>query len=346
MGTNPRDVRKAEQKADKDDLVRYVEELAGPDDAWISLTDAARITRTSEAMARRWVTSGRLPVKKGPVGIPPRTRLVRMSDVAAIRPIVDPTAAITGEVRKLDLASIPRQQLQIIEDHRCLTKLMQDVLEAAKQQEAATHAAFELVTARFQVLAGQVRDQAHQIEQSTDQLAELGRQHQHDREHLRIHLLDQLKEARSAWERALAMQGQEYHDQVDQIRRDFTQQQEALAMLRRDMTTLIEQQVREVLTTLEQLAKDQAHDVATLTERQEQLTQRIEQMATQTEATHIMAASYQKRADTQDQLIQTLTSSLQEEREARKAQASQLAALQGQMQVLRRDLDGRSRRKA
>ncbi len=123
MSTTPSEQRKAEQKASKDDLIQYVEELAGPEDAWISLTDAARITRTSEAMTRRWVTSGRLPVKKEPVGVPPRTRLVRMSDVAAIRPIVDPTAAITGEVRKLDLASIPRQQLQIMEDHQRLTKL-------------------------------------------------------------------------------------------------------------------------------------------------------------------------------------------------------------------------------
>ena len=115
--------RKAEEKAAQEDRIQYVEELASaedyPDgDAWISLTDAARVTRNSEAMARRWVTSGRLKVKKEAVGIPPRTRLVRLSDVAAIRPIVDPTAAITGEVRKLDLPSIPRQQLQIMEDHQ------------------------------------------------------------------------------------------------------------------------------------------------------------------------------------------------------------------------------------
>ncbi len=85
MSTSP-----AEQhKAGKGDLVQYVEELAGPEeypegDAWMSLTDAARITRTSEAMTRRWVTSGRLKVKKEPVGVPPRTRLVRLSDVAKI----------------------------------------------------------------------------------------------------------------------------------------------------------------------------------------------------------------------------------------------------------------------
>src|SRR5437764_14440135 len=147
MSTTPSEQRKAEQKASKDDLVQYVEELAGPEDAWVSLTDAARITRTSEAMARRWVTSGRLKVKKEPVGVPPRTRLVRMSDVAKIRPIVDPTAAMTGDVRKLDLPSIPRQQLQIIQDHERLTKQTELVLEESKQHEASTNASWEQATA-------------------------------------------------------------------------------------------------------------------------------------------------------------------------------------------------------
>jgi len=364
MSTTPSEQRKAEQKASKDDIIQYVEELAGPEDAWISLTDAARITRTSEAMTRRWVTSGRLKVKKEPVGVPPRTRLVRMSDVAAIRPIVDPTAAITGEVRKLDLASIPRQQLQIMEDHQRLTKLMQEVLEASKQHEASTYAALEQVTASFrelseelqraldrehqqrEALAEQVRDQAHQIEQSNDQLAEQGRQHQHDLEQLRTYLLDQLRASQQEWERVLSRQGQEHRSQVDEARRELAQQQEALTTLRRDMTTLVEQQVREILTALEQLARDQAHDVATLTERLEQLTQRIEQVATRAETAQTTAASYQKRADAQDRLIQTLTTSLQEERKARKTLVEQLTAQQGQMQALRREIDGVKRQKA
>jgi hypothetical protein len=109
-----------QETGEKDERLHYVEELADKHDYWMSLTDAARVTRTSEAMARRWVSSGRLPVKKEPVGINQRTKLVRASDVARIRPIIDPSAAITDEVRKLDLASIPRQQAQIIQDHQQL----------------------------------------------------------------------------------------------------------------------------------------------------------------------------------------------------------------------------------
>jgi chromosome segregation ATPase len=353
MSTSPSEQRKAEQKGGRDDLVQYIEELAGLEeypegDTWISLTDAARITRTSEAMTRRWVTSGRLKVKKEPVGVPPRTRLVRLSDVAKIRPIVDPTAAITGEVRKLDLPSIPRQQLQIMEEHQRLTKLMQEVLEASKQHEASTHTALLEVTAKGEqqakelqhaldleqqqreALAEQLRDQAHQLEQSSDQLAEQGRQHQHDVEQLRTHLLGQLTETRAALERQLSEQGQEYRDQVDGVRRDLTQQQEALTALRQDMTTLIEQQVREVLTALEQLARDQAHDVATLTERLETLEQRIEQVAKRAEAAQITVLGYQQHADTQDQVIAELRAQLQEEAQARQRLSTQVASLFGE----------------
>src|SRR6266849_5208416 len=101
----------------------------------------------------------------------------------------------------------------------------------------------------------------------------------------------------STVERKLSEQDQEHRKQVDQVRRDLTQQQEALPTLRRDMTMLVEQQVREVLTALEQMARDQAHDVATLIERLEKTEQRIEQVATRAEAAQITAASYQKRAD-------------------------------------------------
>jgi hypothetical protein len=53
MSTTPREEqRKAQQHEGRDDLVQYIEELASPEeypegDAWISVTDAARITRTS-----------------------------------------------------------------------------------------------------------------------------------------------------------------------------------------------------------------------------------------------------------------------------------------------------------
>src|SRR5260370_33635498 len=204
MSTIPPEQRKAQQDAGKDDLVQYVVELAGPEDAWISLTDAGRITRRSEAMAGRWVTCGGLKVKKEPVGVPPRTRLVRMSDGAAIRPIVDPTAAITDDIRKLDLPSIPRQQVQIMEDHQRLTKQVQEALDASQQHATETRTALEQFAARLQqqeedlrrqlsmqrdelqrrseALAEQGRNQAHQIEQNNNPLSEQARKKTYEME--------------------------------------------------------------------------------------------------------------------------------------------------------------------
>ena len=302
-------------------------------------------------MARRWVTSGRLKVKKDPVGVPPRTRLVRLSDVAKIRPIVDPTAAITGDVRKLDLPSIPRQQVQIMQDHERLTKQIELALEASKQHEATTRDALEQLTARLRelpeelshqlstyrdelqraldeaeqqhkALATVVRDQAHQIERGHDELTAQGRQHQHGLEQLRADLVDQLNTTQATMQKAqqeLELSLVEQAARVGQVRRDLAQQQEALVTLRRDMTAFIEQQIREVLTALEQVERDQAQDAAQLHERLEKIEQRIEQVGIRAEAAQITALGYQKRADGQDQRIVELWNLLQGEIAARQA---------------------------
>jgi len=305
MSTSPSKKR----KGGRDDLVQYVEELAGPEeypegDAWLSITDAARITRTSEAMARRWVTSGRLKVKREPVGVPPRTRLVRLSDVAKIRPIVDPTAAISGEVRKLDLPSIPRQQVQIMQDHERLTRQIELALETLNQHEATTHAALEQVTTRLlelsedlssklsthrdelqraadqerqqhEALVEVVRDQGQHIKENRDEVAEQARQHQMDLEQLRAEIVDLLHTAQAAIRQAqqeLERTFIEQANQVEQVRRDLQEQQEALVRLHQDMTTLIEQQMRKVWTELEQVRQDQAQQNARLEQMEQQIT--------------------------------------------------------------------------
>ncbi len=299
-------------------------------------------------MARRWVTSGRLKVKKEPVGVPPRTRLVRLSDVAKIRPIVDPTAAITGDVRKLDLPSIPRQQVQIMQDHERLTKQIERVLEASKQHEATTHAELLQVTARIRELsedlshqlsahrdelqraldqAGQqhealatvVRDQAHQLERSRDELADQARQHQQDLEQLRAELVGQLHTAQATLQQAQQELERRLIKQVDQVRRDLKEQQEALVTLHRDMTIFAQQQMREVLTALEQVERDQAQDAAQFQECLEKVEQRIEQVAAQTESVQTTALGYQQRADGQESRLQDVWKLLQGEIAARQA---------------------------
>jgi chromosome segregation ATPase len=115
----------------------WVEELVGPDDYWLTLTDAARVTRRQEVTIRRWVASGTLPIRNRPLGINKRTRHVRASDLARLSPIVDASATISGAAAQIDLLSIPEQQGQILERQH---EIDQQVQSLTTQVEQVGHA--------------------------------------------------------------------------------------------------------------------------------------------------------------------------------------------------------------
>lgn len=112
---------------------RYADELAGPDDYWLTITDAARATRRQDVSIRRWISKGLLPVRRQYVGLNQRTRLVRASDLAALTPIIDPAGAISTERGRLDLTSIPLQQAQITASQKEIKAQLADV-----QRKSAT----------------------------------------------------------------------------------------------------------------------------------------------------------------------------------------------------------------
>ena len=91
-----------------------VDSLTGPDDYWLTLTDAARVTRRQEVTIRRWVAAGSLPVRSRALGLNKRTRHVRASDVSRLTPIIDPSATISGATAQIDLLGIPVQQEHIL----------------------------------------------------------------------------------------------------------------------------------------------------------------------------------------------------------------------------------------
>src|SRR6266567_1411712 len=92
---------------------QQVDALAGTEDYWLTITDAARATRRQDITIRRWIATGQLPVRRNAVGLNQRTRQVRASDLAKLTPIIDPTAVITGEEGRLNLMSIPVEQAQL-----------------------------------------------------------------------------------------------------------------------------------------------------------------------------------------------------------------------------------------
>ena len=361
--------------------VRYVEDLAGPEDAWVSITDAARITRTSEAMARRWVNSGRLPVKRQPVGLNQQTRLVRLSDVAAIRPIIDPTAAISDEIHKLDLPSIPRQQAQIQQDHERLVHQVQEgqsvanelrtTLQelAAKQQqdvEAFGHRLSALQDElqgglkrsqlQQEVLEEQIHDQAQHAAQSFSELAEYKLQQQQNLGQLQVIIKEQLEEVRAETERKFDQLSQDVSEQREQLHSDFTsllQEQEArvqhmllrLAEMQQElmthqeaMTTLVEQRVSEVKTSLEAQSVDQRREVSALYERLGLLEQQLQGVISQNQAVQRTWQVHQKQVETQEQQLQALTTMLQEEQNARQSLIAQFTLQQELLQAVCREL--------
>ncbi|BCL84653.1 helix-turn-helix domain-containing protein [Ktedonobacteria bacterium brp13] len=133
-----------QKQAASEDKVRYVEELASAEaypegDYWLTLTDAARVTKRQDKTIRDWVQQGKLPVRPVHLGINKRTRQVRASDLAQLTPILDQTAAITTEAGQIYLTSIPGEMQQIRTMHEVLlaeaARLQQEV-EGARQNFA------------------------------------------------------------------------------------------------------------------------------------------------------------------------------------------------------------------
>lgn len=365
MSTFDPQQRKDDEKVAQEDRIQYVEELASafeyPEgDAWISLTDAARVTRTSEAMTRRWVTSGRLKVKKEAVGIPPRTRLVRLSDVAAIRPIVDPTAAITGEVRKLDLPSIPRQQLQIMEEHHHLltqtnalrvmvegeTADLRRDLDALEARLHAKHDALttqvtkqiadlrDFVTERMKGMAGSIQEQHTELERIVASLTEQQQQLTQTRVDVeeRVRVLDHAQQHRL--EEAVTRLGAEDHAQQQHL--------EELNTTLSQMRDAGEQQKRDLFAQMETLERDQTRDVAQLTQQLEAIAPQLAQIVTN--ATNALAP-VQRRVETQEQQIRVLNQEVQQEQAARESLSTTLDAQQEQLEALRGMVETLAKRK-
>jgi chromosome segregation ATPase len=142
----------------------WVEDLTGPEDYWLTLTDAARVTRRQEVTIRRWVAAGNLPIRSRPLGLNKRTRHVRASDLSQLTPIVDPSATISGASAQIDLLSIPSQQAQILQQHREIDQRVQTLI-----------ARFEKTTSSQQAQLAEDRTHLEQIERAARELeTELG----------------------------------------------------------------------------------------------------------------------------------------------------------------------------
>lgn len=286
----------------------FVETLEGDADYWMSLTDAARVTRRQEVTIRRWVAAGSLPVRRQAVGINQRTRHVRASDLARLTPIVDPTAAITGAPANADLLSIPLQQAHLVAAqeglHQGLAGVQQHLdalashlqIQATAQQRAVHDLADQITT-----IQQQLREEAAQQRQmQTDRLSDLHTQMEAAHQQLQALMMQSTQEwqARVAEMQtqldthgaALAEQHQAHavsltqiqHDvntQVGALHEEMQHQDVVLRGLQHDVKEL-HQQVQTLTTALYTVAQEQPlvqadiqqvqHTIARLQERQQQ----------------------------------------------------------------------------
>ncbi|MGZ3662855.1 MAG: hypothetical protein ACXWQR_04950 [Ktedonobacterales bacterium] len=189
----------AQDKAQDDrqeSRVVLVDDLAAGDDYWLTITDAARVTRRQEITIRRWIAGGDLPVRRQRMGLNKRTRHVRASDLAQLTPIIDPTATITGAPANADLLSIPIQQAQLLTAQQLLAQRLaqcEQLLttltvqrdadrQVLAQQEEQLHAASAAtatvrqdVQAEIQTLREATQEEMKELRQATTALSSLVR---------------------------------------------------------------------------------------------------------------------------------------------------------------------------
>lgn len=308
--TQQRDVQKNPTNADR---IKYVQELADADDAWITIPHAARITGASESMANRWVKSGRLPIRGNPdtgqeelVGIPPRTRSCRLSDVKRIRPILYPDLVTGSAVRTLDVPSIPQEvaritnaQGQINNDHQQLRgelaelqdtvgnstiqfrhdmhlqreDLSRQMREAYEASAAQLQQIEEQLKGMLQSVSSDLTEQQKDLQTLHDELHEANADHKAAIDDLLRDVSRQHTEIRAEFmttieeeQEAVANRMQELRDEQEKARK----QQQALM----DRSLLVYQQrVDEALVNLE------GRIISEAAQRQEQLARLSEQIA-------------------------------------------------------------------
>ncbi|HZU01836.1 MAG TPA: hypothetical protein VFA10_19350 [Ktedonobacteraceae bacterium] len=248
---------------------RYADELNGPDDYWLTITDAARATRRQEVSIRRWISKGLLPVRRQHVGLNQRTRLVRASDLAALTPIIDPAGAITSERSRLDLTSIPAQQAQIkASQQTILTQFEQ--LQHQLHEEALIRERLltEHWTKNQEITAALRRDMLTNVIQQQDALT------QHRKE-----IDTTLAQQRVALEHAVAALATQTNRTFAELTQNVTAIAERLEFLARRWQESTQQQQRHIDELVENLQQERT-ERSTLTEHVKELsTQLTEQQA-------------------------------------------------------------------
>ncbi len=137
----------------------------------------------------------------------------------------------------------------------------------------------------------------------------------------RVKTLDQVQQHRL--EEVVTRLGAEDHAQQQHL--------EELNTTLSQMRDTGEQQKRDLIAQIETLERDQARDVATLTQQLEAIDPKLAQIVTNA---NNALAPVQKRVETQEQQIRALSQEVQQERAARESLSTTFEAQQEQLEAL------------
>jgi hypothetical protein len=276
---------------------RFIEELAGPDDRWLTIGQAVLATGESELTIRQWIGKGLLPVRRPPEESGGQQRLVRASDLALLtrasaardseqaeqrppettarqRPAVPskgraplrPPAAAEHGAETEELRRLVRDQS--LWQQEALEQLRRRLEERLAQQQESFARQCTVFNEALAQLQTSFEDEvaALQIQSGTRQ-SELEQQVEE--------LTAQLWTATQQWQRTLELQGQ----RIDALTTHVQQEVKAHEQLAKEVlnlnTQLMEQRLasQQMLHSIGQLS----HQLAALTTQLSEQRQRLEQ---------------------------------------------------------------------
>lgn len=272
------------QNTQDESKIRYIADLEDENDHWLSITDAARVCRVQDVSIRRAITAGRLPVRRQGAGDNKRTRFVRASDLPRAQfPILDSTAAITSDIRKVDVLSLPLQQQRLAEQlvaiqetqraqaeryqqdrmavEARLGQIQTDLLTALHQHQGEIQEALHIQAERYQQDHITLQEHLHQLSEQQEersaefrqQIATIGQQladldHDqavlHDQVQSLTRRLSTLEEASGKHETLLLALRESTHTQVNQMREQQEQAQKHMQEHVQAQVKLIEQHMQ------------------------------------------------------------------------------------------------------
>ena len=234
-------------------------------------------------------------------------------------------------------------------------KLLLEQVDAAErsianleEQQRQTHEAFthqqtqyeQDVAALRETFTGQIAQMREIVEQQRSQhesLVALINDSQHRLDQLRDDLTATLAHQEGQTQRRfqeIETALTEHRQAVEQVRHLLSTQTErqadTLREQRKEMEALLAQHARDVGDALQRVNQEGTADLAAFNQRFERIEAKLEQLATNREALESTALGWQQSADAQEKQIAALRTQLQEEAQARKALARQVATLTAQ----------------